>query len=1087
MNVKSILYIPLLFLFCQFSAYCQIGKESTVSVLPVSPEAASLQKFSEIPVSNYTGIPEISIPLHSIKKGDIFISVSLDYHSGGNKVDDIASRIGLGWALNSQAEITRSVRGLPDDNQFYADVEKYRNNEMGFQQRLDYLYNINQGLKDSEPDIYYLNLGNINCKIFKGSSGEWITMPMNENIRIEEGVDGYDWIITDGVGVKYKFKDREFTESSSTSISAMGVNSDGYNSSISSWLLTEVEDARGNKVNYIYESFIQNFLTKGGESISIPTTLSIDCNKSTKFNYSENTVLGKRIKSILYADGEIKFLAGGSSRLDLPGDTSLNSIEIYNKTEFVKRFKLFTSYFQNNTTGVNHPNIFKPMDELRLRLDSLREESVSNHLPAYKFEYYFQNGLPYRNSHAQDHWGFFNGADNVGTSVSYVEFDKRSGAKKKVNSEFAKETILTGITYPTGGKTEYSYEGNTYTSMQNIDGDESIIHLGGLTGTNNEPGATFDGLNYYYERSFVVTPEQVAGGPIRVTRHVDNSGFNSNCSCTIDVYLRKPDNSLIVIRINSTESFYITEPGIYTLMGYIQVEFSGINVVYFAVELYGEIQPIVGLNTYTGPGLRVKSIKRQFSSSDILTTIFDYNDPYTNLTSGNIGSLPNYNRNIIFKNQKTIDSEMNAIGFYNCECIVYGSGSNYTLINTRGSYIGYTVVSISDDINGTTGRTVYKYSYQNDINSESLFPFPPNSPQDWKRGLLLEESNYKKSGNSYIMVQRKINKYDVVPNSFRRSFGIKVGTQVVYNYPTGTNIIAADLQPYVYPIESDAYLLVADTMLTYTDTGQLKIVNNYTYSTSNFQLKQHVNLGSNGLEKKKEWFFASDYAQNAGSSTILQYMLANHLVNIPIEERHFSLNGNGQKLSEAIAYEFAFKSIPGQQTKAFYLKNLYQIDLNNINQLSNYDFITLPSHYYLKFTNEEINRFGKPVFQKRSGLQNSVYIYSYNGQYPIVEIKNADYTTVESILGGLENINTISSSNPSNDQVKNWIDQLRNSPLLQKAQITSYTYKPLVGMTSQTDAKGQTTYYEYDAFQRLKTIKDQNGNILKQTDYHYKN
>jgi YD repeat-containing protein len=42
-------------------------------------------------------------------------------------------------------------------------------------------------------------------------------------------------------------------------------------------------------------------------------------------------------------------------------------------------------------------------------------------------------------------------------------------------------------------------------------------------------------------------------------------------------------------------------------------------------------------------------------------------------------------------------------------------------------------------------------------------------------------------------------------------------------------------------------------------------------------------------------------------------------------------------------------------------------------------------------------------------------------------------------------------------------------------------------MTSSTDAKGMTTYYEYDAFQRLKTIKDQNGNILKQTDYHYKN
>jgi YD repeat-containing protein len=40
-------------------------------------------------------------------------------------------------------------------------------------------------------------------------------------------------------------------------------------------------------------------------------------------------------------------------------------------------------------------------------------------------------------------------------------------------------------------------------------------------------------------------------------------------------------------------------------------------------------------------------------------------------------------------------------------------------------------------------------------------------------------------------------------------------------------------------------------------------------------------------------------------------------------------------------------------------------------------------------------------------------------------------------------------------------------------------------MTSATDAKGMTTYYEYDGYQRLMNIKDQQGNIIKQIDYHY--
>jgi YD repeat-containing protein len=117
----------------------------------------------------------------------------------------------------------------------------------------------------------------------------------------------------------------------------------------------------------------------------------------------------------------------------------------------------------------------------------------------------------------------------------------------------------------------------------------------------------------------------------------------------------------------------------------------------------------------------------------------------------------------------------------------------------------------------------------------------------------------------------------------------------------------------------------------------------------------------------------------------------------------------------------------------------------------------------------------------------TVYLHSYYNQHLIAEIKNADYATVESILGGSAAVSSFAASNPTDAAVNTLINTLRNSALLKDAQITSYTYKPLVGMTSSTDAKGMTTYYEYDAFQRLKTVKDQDGNILKQTDYHYKN
>jgi YD repeat-containing protein len=38
-----------------------------------------------------------------------------------------------------------------------------------------------------------------------------------------------------------------------------------------------------------------------------------------------------------------------------------------------------------------------------------------------------------------------------------------------------------------------------------------------------------------------------------------------------------------------------------------------------------------------------------------------------------------------------------------------------------------------------------------------------------------------------------------------------------------------------------------------------------------------------------------------------------------------------------------------------------------------------------------------------------------------------------------------------------------------------------------TDAKGLTTTYEYDGFQRLMNIKDKDRNIVKHMDYHYQN
>lgn len=63
------------------------------------------------------------------------------------------------------------------------------------------------------------------------------------------------------------------------------------------------------------------------------------------------------------------------------------------------------------------------------------------------------------------------------------------------------------------------------------------------------------------------------------------------------------------------------------------------------------------------------------------------------------------------------------------------------------------------------------------------------------------------------------------------------------------------------------------------------------------------------------------------------------------------------------------------------------------------------------------------------------------------------------------------------------IDDVRIYPV--DAQVTSYTYDPVLGMTSAISANGQTLIYDYDAAGRLWRIRNDKGTVEKEFTYHY--
>jgi len=778
------------FAICAGSVFAQTKEAPVASVLPVSPEAGSLGKFVDQPVSHYSGIPQINIPIHSIKKGDINVDVGLSYHAGGNKVDEIASRTGLGWTLNAGGAITRSARGLPDLVNSYFDYTAY--NALSGSDKDNYLVGVSEGFIDSEPDIYYVNAGNINVRIFKDNSNVWQTMPRDQKIKIQENVEGHDWIITDGTGIRYKFSNREFSEST---ISA-GTNDGNYNSGISSWYLTQVEDSKGNVVDFLYESIMYSFTTKNGETRMIPFTAGIGfCGESkTTVSLGVSTIMGQRIKSINFSDGKLEFKYSSTARLDQTSDYALSSVEIHNKQGFIKAYRLFTSYFNNNSIGVNSPIVYMPVDAYRLKLDSLREETTTAFLPPYRFTYYNNIGLPYNKANSQDHWGYFNGEDNYGTAVSYVELGLRKGAKRKANPDYAKETMLAKIQYPTGGSAEYTYEGNTYAAVNDIPGDEEPVQLVKSYGSNGYNYHTSDNLNHYFTETFVITSQQLTdspGGVIKLLISASTSGVEPNCSCGVNLELRRPDNSAITILPSAEQTVYIDQAGTYTFNGHIVTEFENNPSVYYEVTINGVFSsPLNTLKNIVGPGLRIKNIKRTFSPNDVLYTYFDYTDPATGLTSGKLGNQPDYGREYSVKAAANPDQWFPD---YYCIYTMYSSSSNYQLINTKGGYIGYTHVTVTEDQNGNGGKKVFRFSYQPDINAETSYPYPPNSPQDWKRGLPVEESVYRKTTSGYDLVQSKKMTYGILPQSLVVAHGVKVSVLTAHLYATGNEMRANGL------------------------------------------------------------------------------------------------------------------------------------------------------------------------------------------------------------------------------------------------------------------------------------------------------
>ncbi len=475
-NIKKVIFSIFLFVILisvSTSSFAQAVNKFIDNVTMDDPSVAALQKYSDVPVSYSSGVPNINIPIFNVQEGELSLPISLSYHASGIRVVEPASRVGLGWSLNAGGVVSRTIVGKPDEGdrtcQGYwrhgKDIELQAFFSPASPSFFPPELNIFEagcssgdicfaakGQIDSEPDIFSFNFGNYSGKFWitpldEFGEQEVVVIP-EQDIKIEKVEKSVDYLfgdfffkITTPDGNQYLFGESPTTDNSValhyplSDLRSVSVNDEPHPTN---WFLSRIvsSDKQSEiKLSYTKERYSYTIPPDKTHLIALytnqvsPSQLAPSTSFPTNIPLKELTmdIFGVRLSKIENSTGtQIVEFNATKLRKDLINETTshrfnnfwgrrgtceLNSIEI-NQGNFCKTFEFNYDYFEDNSIYKKN----KDERDKRLKLNSIQEIGCDGAAkPSYEFHYFENysqtNFLPNRFTKAVDHWGFYNGAD----------------------------------------------------------------------------------------------------------------------------------------------------------------------------------------------------------------------------------------------------------------------------------------------------------------------------------------------------------------------------------------------------------------------------------------------------------------------------------------------------------------------------------------------------------------------------------------------------------------------------------------------------------------------------------------------------
>ena len=519
-----LIFTVIFLMVVSFNGHAQLRIDK---VIPPSFNAAALVKYCDHPVGQEYGIPEIKFDLAELTNDDIKIPVSLSYHSIGVKVEEEATWVGLGWYLNAGGFITRIIRG---ENDFgiseFDELQKAKGypfehikpcfDDCDENENADFHQKVCAGEIDSDPDIFFYDIMGVKGKFLLTPDHDPASERIEVNIvspskmTIRFFIKKNYWSVTDEKGFQYIFKIREITE---TFENYFDYEKDShklhflnqYNKATTAWYLTEIKSPKGATAVFYYDTDPDG--SSGYTSNSAYHRMNINDADVWDLHYTsycfpdaienmqietENQHNDIYLSSIKCGDYKIRFTKSVQGHMvykkdnesndvkrkyrpesfTVLGPQKLDRVKVTKTGEEISRTNLYYGYFNNHINDESTP-LYQ-----RLRLDSMVTTGNSTR-SAVRFSYLESPGLPSKESHARDLWGYHNGEEDIHniTPSDYFNYsqpekvlqDERDA--KHYSLDHIKGGVLNKISFDNQKSLEFVYDHQEfYTINEEISG-----------------------------------------------------------------------------------------------------------------------------------------------------------------------------------------------------------------------------------------------------------------------------------------------------------------------------------------------------------------------------------------------------------------------------------------------------------------------------------------------------------------------------------------------------------------------------------------------------------------------------------------